>query len=288
MNNLHRYIVVFGLLTFITNGDLIAQKTKKKTTRIAVEYVKNHDKTENLVATLRVKDPKYIALGDAVVQFYSVLDTSKVLLDKIRTNENGQAIFLLEENPKILKDSSGVMSFEIEYLGDKLKKSSNKKLSAKQANLEVSFFQKEEVKSIEVSAGEIGADGELIPIEGINLQFYVKGTFSLLNFAEEETDEYGLAQVEFPVDMPGDTAGVLTIVVKIEENRTFGTIESIGKMNWAIQLEPTKEKQRGLGDTDAPLWMVYTLIILLSVVWFHYMYVIVMIIKINLAGKSIN
>jgi hypothetical protein len=150
----------------------------------------------------------------------------------------------------------------------------------------VSFFQKEDVKSIEVSASEIGTDGELIPIEGITLQFYIEGTFSLLNFAKEETDEYGIAQVEFPVDMPGDTAGVLTIVVKIEENRTFGTIESIGKMNWAIQLEPTKDKQRGLGDTDAPLWMVYTLIILLSAVWFHYFYVIFLIIKIKLANRG--
>jgi hypothetical protein len=286
MNNLHRYIVILGLLTLVTANDLMAQKTKKKTTRIALEYVKNFDKTESLVATLRVKDPKYMALNDVIVQFYSVYDTSKVLLDKIRTNDKGEAIFLLEDNPKILKDTSGVMSFEVEYFGDKSKKSSKKKLSVKQANLEVSFFQKEDVKSIEVSASEIGTDGELIPIEGIKLQFYIKGTFSLLNFAKEETDEYGIAQVEFPVDMPGDTAGVLTIVVKIEENRTFGTIESIGKMNWAIQLEPTKDKQRGLGDTDAPLWMVYTLIILLSAVWFHYFYVIFLIIKIKLANRG--
>ena len=78
MNKLHRYIVVFGLLTFITNADLMAQKTSKKTTRIAVEYVKNYDKTESVVATLRIKDPKYMAFSDAVVAFYSVYDTSKV------------------------------------------------------------------------------------------------------------------------------------------------------------------------------------------------------------------
>ena len=142
MNNLNKYIAILGILTLITLGDAFAQKTKKKTTRIAVEYVKNHDKTESLVATLRVKDPKYMALSDVIVHFYSVYDTSKVLLDKIRTNFDGKAIFLLEDNPKILKDTSGVMSFEVEYLGDKLKKSSNKKLSVKQANLEVSFFQK--------------------------------------------------------------------------------------------------------------------------------------------------
>jgi hypothetical protein len=286
MNNLHRYIVLLGILTLVTASDLVAQKTQKKTTRIALEYIKNYDKTESLVATLRVKDPKYIALNDVVVQFYSVYDTSKILLDKIRTNENGEAIFLLDDNPKILKDTSGVMSFEVEYFGDKSKNSSKRKLSVKQANLEMSFLQKADVKSIEVSANEIGLDGEPIPIEGITLQFYIKGTFSLLNFAKEKTDEDGIVQVEFPVDMPGDTAGVLTILVKIEENRTFGTIESRGKMNWAIQLEPTKEKQRGLGDTDAPLWMVYTLIILLSAVWFHYFYVIFLIIKIKLANRG--
>ena len=104
MNNLHKYIAVFGLLILITSGDLIAQQTKKKTTRIALEYIKNNDKTESLVATLRVKDPKYIGLNDVIVEFYSVYDTSKVLLDKIRTNDNGEAIFLLEDNPKILKD----------------------------------------------------------------------------------------------------------------------------------------------------------------------------------------
>jgi hypothetical protein len=286
MNNLYRYIILLGLLTLITTSDLVAQKTKKKTTRIALEYIKNHDKTESLVATLRVKDPKYIGLNNVIVEFYSVYDTSKVLLDKIRTNNKGEAIFLLEDNPKILKDTSGVMSFEVEYLGDKSRKESRKKVSVKQANLDVSFFQKEDIKSIEVSANEIGLDGEPIPIDGITLQFYIKGTFSLLNFAKEKTDENGIAKVEFPVDMPGDTAGVLTIVVKIEDNKTFGSIESRGKMNWAIQLEPTKDRQRGLGDTDAPLWMVYTLIILLSAVWFHYFYVIFLIIKIKLYGES--
>jgi hypothetical protein len=284
MNNLNRYILILGLVTLTTVSDVIAQK--KKTTRIALEYVRNYDKTESLIATLRVKDPKYIALNDVIIQFYSVYDTSKVLLDKIRTNNKGEAIFLLEDNPKILKDTSGVMSFEVEYLGDKLRKSSKKKVTAKQTNLAISFFQKEAVKSIEVSANEIGTDGQLIPIEDEDLKFYIKGTFSMLNFAKTATDKNGIARVEFPIDMPGDTAGVLTIVVKLEEHKTYGTVESRGEMNWAIPIDPIKEKQRGLGDTDAPLWMVYTLIILLSAVWFHYFYVIFLIIKIKLANRG--
>ena len=84
MNNLKRYILIIGLLINISVGDLIAQK--KKTTRIVVEYVKNHDKTESLVATLRVKEERYLGLSDAYLQFFSINDTAEVLLDKIRTD----------------------------------------------------------------------------------------------------------------------------------------------------------------------------------------------------------
>ena len=82
--------------------------------------------------------------------------------------------------------------------------------------------------------------------------------------------------------MPGDTSGIITIIVKVEEDRSYGTVETLGKINWGIPLLVTREKDRGLGDTDAPLWMVYTLITLLSIVWFHYADVIYMIIKIRL------
>ena len=46
-----------------------------------------------------------------------------------------------------------------------------------------------------------------------------------------------------------------------------------------------KVVKRGLGDTNAPLWMVYTLIILLSLVWFHYLYIIITVFRIRWLGK---
>ena len=72
----------------------------------------------------------------------------------------------------------------------------------------------------------------------------------------------------------------------IEARRSLATKEN-GKINWGIPVPLAEEKRRGLGDTDAPLWMVYTLIILLSAVWFHYLYVIYMIIKIKIVDKEL-
>ena len=59
-----------------------------------------------------------------------------------------------------------------------------------------------------------------------------------------------------------------------------------GKINWGRPIQRVVEKKRGLGDTDAPLWMVYTLIILLSAVWFHYFFVIYQIVRIKSEGKK--
>lgn len=96
-----------------------------------------------------------------------------------------------------------------------------------------------------------------------------------------ETD--GKLIVPFPVTMPGDSLGVVTVAAKIEDNDIYGNVESWGTINWARPVPVVAETRRGLGDTDAPLWMVYTLIVLLSAVWFHYAYVIFLIIKIKLA-----
>ncbi len=286
MKSVIKHILIISLVATITTDNIFAQK--KKTARVQVGYFKNYDKAEHLVATLIVKEKRYVPLSNGVIHFYSVSDTSRVLLSKIHTDNDGKAVFIInDDNPKIIKGPSGVFTFEVEYEGNSSVNAAKRKIAIKRGDLEVSFFQKDSTKSIEVSATEIGLNDQIIPIEGVNILLYVQGTFSLLNFGKEKTDENGIIHIDFPTDMPGDTTGVLTIVAKIDDNKTFGTIESRGEMNWGIPIEPVKEKQRGLGDTDAPLWMVYTLIILLSAVWFHYLYVIFLIVKIKLVNGSI-
>ena len=281
MNNFSKHIVLVSLFIAAINVNVFAQKTELKTTRIRIEYFRNHDSKEILIATLRIKEDRYKPLLDSEVKFSSIDDTTSVVLGKIRTNENGEARFVINDQSKILKDSLGEMTFEVEYIGNKQNKGSDRKITVKQANLDMSFFQKDSTKYIEINVAE--NNNEKTAITDIKVRFYIKGTFSQLKFGEEKTDENGKVKIEFPVEMPGDSLGVLTIVSKIEEDKEFGTIESRGVINWGIPVPLVKEKQRGLGDTDAPLWMVYTLIILLSAVWFHYMYVIFLIIKIKLA-----
>jgi hypothetical protein len=284
MNNLCKYSLAISLIIMVCTANMFAQTAKKKTTRIRVEYFINHNKDELLVATLRVKEDRYVPLTDGEIRFKSIHDTTNILLDKIRTNENGEATLLIGNNSKIFKDSLGFMVFEVEYIGDNSVKDSRNKITVKQADLDISFFQKDSIKYIEVDVVE--GNNQNIPVEDVDILFYIKGTFSLLNFGKEKTDKNGKVKIEFPIDMPGDTVGILTVVAKIEEDKVYGTIESRGVINWGIPVPLVLEKKRGLGDTDAPLWMVYTLIILLSIVWFNYLYVIYLIVKIKIAKYS--
>ena len=284
MNNWYRYIVIIGLLILFTPDNLYSQNDKKKTTKLRVEYIKGNNNVESIVATLRIKEKRYVPLSDVEVLFYSTNDTSIVLVEKVRSDAKGEAVFLIEDNPKVFIDSLGLMTFKVEYKGNTLNKGANKNIIVKQINMDVSFFQKDTIKYIDINIEEIGIEDHSIPIKNLEVGLYIEGTFSLLKIAEVETDESGKAVVEFPINMPGDTLGVLNIVAQVEEHDLYGTVKSSGKINWGKPVPLAIEKQRGLGDTDAPLWMVYTLIILLSAVWFHYLYVIFLMIKIKLVG----
>lgn len=275
-----RLSIIIGLT--IISADLYGQK--KQTSRLSVEYFKQFDQLESLVATLRAKDKRYLALSDTQVTFYSINDTSRVLLDQIQTNSEGVAIFTIDDNPEIREDSMGQLTFEVEYEGSPLIKPTSRKLVVKRADLDLSFYQKDSIKYIDVQA--ISSDSG-VPIQDVDITFYLKGTFSELNFGYEITDENGKAKINFPIDMPGDTAGVLSVIVKIEDHDDYGNVESRGKINWGIPNQILKQQHRGLGDTDAPLWMVYTLIILLSIVWSNYLYVIFMIFKIKISHRSL-
>lgn len=283
---MYRFIFIISLFLLSALSHIPAKAQTVQKTRIKLEYYKNHDKTKNLIARITAKKKKNKPLQGVIISFYNINDTTKVLLDNIKTNDQGEALLILSEQFEIFKDITGLMSFEVEFEGNDSCKSASKNLSFREANLEVSFFQKDTMKFIEIQASVPGNDNGNIPLEDVEVLFYVKGTFSLLKIDEKETDGSGEATIAFPIDIPGDTAGVLSIVVKIEENDDYGTVVAAGKINWGKPIQQLVEKQRGLGDTDAPIWMVYTLIILLSAVWFHYFYVIYQIIRIKLEEKN--
>jgi len=254
-------------------------------TVVKLEYY-HTDSIQNLTATLRANvDGRYLPLPGMEIDFKFIQGGKGKSMGTALTSEHGNATFSIPEDIINSGGDKSIYSFEASFAGKDNYDKASSGTSMKPLRLEISFFQQEEEKMISLKAFEAGSNNEWGPVENLDVHFYVPRTFSLLKVGEASIVN-GTTSLEFPTAIPGNRLGYLTIVAKVEENEIYGNVEVSGTINWGKPLPPVKVIKRGLGDTDAPLWMVYTLIVLLSFVWFHYMYVIFTVFKIRRLGKS--
>lgn len=276
--------MIFLLLLSFTSPAVMSQETLGIKTSLRLEFF-NKEGAKSLVVTLQGQEEgKFFPLEDKKVNFDFVSGKEKKSIGTISTTAKGKATIEIPVEIISSGGSKGVFSFMASFDGVDKYKSSTASVEIRNVNMELSFFQKEGEKEISCKAMEVGHDGKMTPLQDLKILFYVPRTFTLLKVGEGALSD-GIANVEFPVTLPGDSAGNLTIVAKIEDNESYGNVEATGRINWGKPLLPMKIVKRGLGDTDAPLWMVYTLIILLSLVWFHYLYIIITVFRIRWLGK---
>jgi hypothetical protein len=111
--------------------------------------------------------------------------------------------------------------------------------------------------------------------------------FSLLPIGEAKLDETGSASVEFPASLPGDKQGNITIIARFEENAEFGNVEKKSTLKWGLpSAYSVPAGHRALWTKTAPKWMIYSLSVLLSGVWGHYLFAIISLIRIRINSKK--
>jgi len=254
-------------------------------TRLKLEF-QNKSGTRMLTAKLTSKkDDQTVPLEGKDVKFFVQGEKEKKLMGNSSTVETGIATFTLPENPGVPKNKDGKYSYSSSFGGDKEYQASESSADIKDVYMKLSFEQKDSSKLISLFAAGIGQKGDSVPIEGQKVTFYVPRTFSLLKIGEMNM-KAGHAEIDFPVTLPGDSAGNLPVIAKFEDSDDYGNAEVTASKDWGKPLPPMVVVRRGLGDTKAPLWMVYTLIVLLSLVWFHFSYAIITIFRIRHLGKK--
>ena len=156
------------------------------------------------------------------------------------------------------------------------------------------------VKSISVRAYELGNSKDLSPVEDADVNFYVPRLFSDQLIGEGSIRD-GKCSIEFPENIAGDTIGNISLIARIEDHDNYGNVErEIKDFRWG-STQPIEEDKslmtieitiptRALWHTNAPLWMIVTLIILLTGVWSHYFYVIYQLFRMKKLSpdKNIN
>jgi len=273
------------LFMMVAAPRIMAQEGESIPTVLKLGYF-HADSAQNLTATLLAKiEGRYLPVPEMEVTFKYLQGTSEKEMGKSLTSEQGTTTFTIPSDIFSTGGDKGIYTFEASFSPkDKYNKASAR-TSIKPLKMELSFFQQEDVKMVNVKAFELIKEDQWAPVEDLEVQFYVPRTFSLLKVGKA-TLTNGSASLEFPTTIPGNQLGYLAIVAKIEDNESYGNVEVSGAINWGKPLPPVKVIRRGLGDTNAPLWMVYTLIVLLSLVWFHYMYIIYSVFRIRHLGKQ--
>jgi len=244
----------------------------------------------DLKATVRARigeNRKIMPVSDIPISFYNITDSSEVKLGASISNDKGESIYTVAADRDLFLNDEGTYTFSAAFEGNERFNRATKKMAIKKARIEIVFIEVDSVKVVSAKAYEIDQSGsDKILMDGIDLSFYVPGSFSLYRIGEAELKD-GVCTVEFPVTLPGDSEGNLTIIAKIEESDDFGFVEDSAAKDWGMVRETfVPEERRGLGDTDAPLWMTYTLIVLLSAVWVHFLYIFVVIYLIKKDSKT--
>lgn len=154
------------------------------------------------------------------------------------------------------------------------------------AQVSLSFSEADSIKTIIATV----TDKEGVPIEDIELYFFVQRTFSLLPFGDffNATDENGLVEVVFPNDLPGDTAGDVTIYVKITEADMYNDLSIEIIKNWGIPtvIDVAKEKRSlWASAANAPLSLITVVSLMIFAVWYVIFFIIFKLFKISRIKK---
>ena len=147
----------------------------------------------------------------------------------------------------------------------------------------VSFSEENKTKMIRAKA----LDQSGLPIEDLEMYFYVKRTFSLLPIGDffNATDENGMVEVEFPSDLPADENGNVIIVVKIIESDLYNdlTLQMTKKWGVLLVLEDPSVEKRSLwaAAANAPISLVFVVSSMILVIWYIICYIIFILYKIS-------
>ena len=150
----------------------------------------------------------------------------------------------------------------------------------KRAAIDLQFIKENGKKAVLAKVNEINNDNSIgKAVEELDIYFYVQRTFSQLPIGNffNTTDENGEVKIEFPSDLPGDTAGNVKVIAKIEDSYDYLDTEVVKTINWGV---PTiidhSENKRSLwaAGANAPLSLLILVNSLIAAVWGIIFYII--------------
>jgi hypothetical protein len=236
-----------------------------------------------LVQNLEDKNDEH-PVYKAKIDFINKLDEKEVILGSILTSTKGEAKLILPKNQNFLKDKEGNITLIARFKGTDKLEPIEEELIIKDLFLDLNLTEIDSVKTVTLRAYTTNNSGEEIPIEEVDIAFYVGGMFSKMKI-HDGTIEEGFYEFEYSHFLPGDENGMLSIYSIIEDHDEFANVTKMKIIKWGHIQDHPKEPKNSLWAKNAPLWMYIVLAVLLIAVWANYVHVVSSLIKLKIKNK---
>jgi hypothetical protein len=287
--SMKKYNISLTLLFLLLWGFSWAQETtkavEKRESAVQLSFYKKADqtKTARVKVTAKNEHNKYMPVANAHVNVYALNNKAEELIGSGVTPVDGQVVIDLPKTLPLDADLKFTLIAKLE--NDLAFEDAKDQGSFREANLTVIVNPADTTRTVTVKATQTDKDGKEKPIANATINFYVQRFFGTMPAAEDKsatTDETGTGTFTLPRDIKGDTAGNIVIVAKIEDNDTYGNIDSKVAAPMGIQLAVDKNPfPRALWEPRAPAPLVITISIIFTCIWCIYFTLFYTIIKMS-------
>lgn len=239
------------------------------------------------IATNKKDRKDKVPVFNAEIKFFNILDEEEELLGTVNTSKEGIAKLILPENQNYLTDEEGNINLTALFGGTNSLEEETAEISVKDLHLELNLTEIDSVKTVLVSAFTIDKLGEKIPVEDVEINFYVQAMLSKMKIDEGLISD-GVYEFNFPTDIPGNINDNLLVFAMVVDHDEYGDVTQSETAKWGVFHKHIMKEENSLWSAVAPLWMYTVLTIMLVGVWANYVYTIINLIKIKKEGDEIK
>lgn len=277
-------IAISFLLLDITIAQDKSPVHGKSEATIELAYYKKANMSKTVVALIKKNEEgKYVFAKNAKVNFYLVRDKEQQLLKSVNTDDHGKAVILLPKDVPV--DDSLYFTIVAKIENDPIYEDAKEQIHYKDGSLILNMDAHDTAHLVTAKVTDLDKDGKEIPVIGAEVKFYVQRLFGFMPAGEDytvTTNEKGEASFAFPKNISGDTAGVITVAARVDDNEHFGNLENKATQSWGTVLPIIKEPfPRALFEPHAPLPLVITISTLFGGIWVVYFFILFQLRKIK-------
>lgn len=133
-----------------------------------------------------------------------------------------------------------------------------------------------EKKQVQVAVSSL-KEGNRQPVAGAELKLFAQRYFGNLQVDQARaTDSQGVALFNFPVTLPGDSTGMVQLLVKPTDETAFGETKTMAALEIGVPTyRPPLNEQRAMWNVvqKTPIWLLLTYVFSVLTVWALIVYV---------------